>query len=548
MAQSQSDDGYRPVVNLGLPFADEQRSRGLVEFRLRRFVEAAILFKRCAEEAPDQAGAHFLQSRASLLSRDYAGARLACQRALDLEPDSFRGHLLMTRIALSSRNQMLAQSHLAKALALRPRSADLHARLAELLAARTQFKKARELAAAACDIDPTCFPARVVIARCQIAMGQLDDAQRLLSELERERPDEPTLAKLRNLLRLRLNANALGRQLESSAPTTADEDFQKTPQLSLQEAAKPEETTVQSIEHGPAGQASLAVSAVDMQSGAPQVGQQVEDDRNDEAPTMWSPQTAWLTPNILDHVFVIRSLIVRDLRSKYRHNPAGIITELMRPTAIVVAHDILFWILRRPMPGNVPIVVFVLGGFSVWFAFNAAEQGAATGAKHASAVVVSKVVSEMHLRFAKALWPFLVNLAFCLVAVVPLNVYGFQLPIPNLIETFSIFCVTGILGFGFGMLFEQLNRIWPAAKIAEKLFIWAIFVSMGLYFSVGHMRPPILARVMLYNPLLHLVECERHAFDPAYPISQVNLIYPATFALSLLFLSLAALKCLPVKE
>jgi ABC-type polysaccharide/polyol phosphate export permease len=45
-----------------------------------------------------------------------------------------------------------------------------------------------------------------------------------------------------------------------------------------------------------------------------------------------------------------------------------------------------------------------------------------------------------------------------------------------------------------------------------------------------------------FNPLLHLVEYERYAFDPGYPIALVNLGYPTVFAMSLIMLALMGRK------
>lgn len=549
MAQGQADGPQQISATPDVSDAAALISQGLALFRRRRFADAALAFKRAAEQAPDAAAAQFLQARALLLARDYQNARLVCQNALELTPESLRGHLLMTRIALSSRNQMLAQTHLAKAIALRPRSADLLAKSAELFADRSRFKKARETAQEACDLDPRCFAARLVIVRCEIAGGELESAQALLGELERERPNWPALAKARGLLRQRLNARSPGRPTPTAAPeSTSDEELRAA--LPALDAEEPAAATPQAIERASIISAfRRGPDASEVEDGAPAAAKPP----GAEAP-VYDPlgvdrsRWSWSAPNVLDHIFVVRALIVRNLRMKYGNNPLRLTAELARPTAIVLAHVILFTVLRRPMPGNVPIPVFVLGGFSVWFAFNAMETGASTGALHAGGILALNAVTGMHLRVAKALWPFLVNLAFCLVALAPLNLYGADFPTPNLSLTIFLFCITGVMGFGFGLLFEQLNRFWSMAKVVEKLFVWAIFVSMGLYFSVAHTRPPILAQAMLYNPLLHIVEYERHAFDPGYPVSQVDLSYPIVVAAIVLLSGLVAMKCLPAEE
>ena len=79
------------------------------------------------------------------------------------------------------------------------------------------------------------------------------------------------------------------------------------------------------------------------------------------------------------------------------------------------------------------------------------------------------------------------------------------------------------------------------SKIIVKLMMWAIFVTSGQYISITSVRRTF-AEILWFNPLLHLVEYERHAFDPGYPIALVTLIYPAAIAVALLMLALMGMR------
>ncbi len=245
----------------------------------------------------------------------------------------------------------------------------------------------------------------------------------------------------------------------------------------------------------------------------------------------------------LDHLRILRALILRNLQLRYGSNPLGLPLEVLRPLAVVLAHWALFVMLHKPMPGEIPIPLFVLAGFSVWFAFNYTAMGAANGARFPAGATLLPGVTAMHLRLARAAWPLLVNLVFCIAAVLPLRLFGIVLPLPALPQTALIFALAGALGLGFGLLTERLGTISPFAKPAEKLITWALFVTAGLYFVV-YRTLPALAVVLLWNPLLHLVEYERQAFDPGYPLALVNLGYPAILAALVLLLGLASCRAI----
>ena len=244
--------------------------------------------------------------------------------------------------------------------------------------------------------------------------------------------------------------------------------------------------------------------------------------------------------SVFDHAAALRAVLLRGLALKHAGNPLWLPLELLRPTAVIAAPWVLFAVLHKPMPGQIPIPLFVLAGFSVWFAFNYAALGAANGAKFPAGVTAWPGVSPLHLRLARALWPLLINLCFCLLAVLPLELFRSDLSVPDIPLTCLVFAVAGIGGVGYGILFERLAALVPGIAVVEKLLGWMLFVTSGLYFVV-YSSGPIAGSLLLFNPLLHLIEVQRNAFDPGYPLLLVDLRYPAIVAAGLFTLGAAAL-------
>ena len=482
------------------PGTGAQRARGLDLCRRRRFAEAAAVFGQCV--AADGAASALLQARAFLLAGDRARARAACLRALALDPGLVRGHRLLATIARHRGNGGQALVHLRDALKLCPQAASLRAGMAALMLERGQVDGAARLARQALQHDAACDSARLVLAECE-AMRRGRDS--LAAGAAPPAGDGPGGAGPQEPDRAGDGPERLAGVAVATPPSPP-----AVPRLAPGEAALP----------GPAPREP------------PSPGLRPAPLR----PALARPARRGIG---LDDLFVIRALILRNLQLKYHGNRFGLLQELIRPVTVILAHWMLFTLLRKPMPGEIPVAAFVLAGFSVWFAFNYTVQGAAGGAKWPGGATALPGVTAMHLRLARAAWPLLVNLVFCLVALLPFGAFGADLPLPDLPQTALVFLVAGAMGVGFGLLTERLGTVWSIVRPIEKLTVWALFVTCGLYFVVERV-PPVLAAVFLYNPLLHLVELERHAFDPGYPTMMIEPAYPVCVAAVLLVLGLAA--------
>ena len=193
------------------------------------------------------------------------------------------------------------------------------------------------------------------------------------------------------------------------------------------------------------------------------------------------------------------------------------------------------------MPADISVFTFVIAGFPVWFAFNGAFNGATNAGNSPGRATLLPKVTTFHLQLARAVWVWLLNLVICLFGSIPFFFYDVQVQIPDLISTLFIFVLAGAMGFGLGLVAEQLSEPWPMSKIIVRLIMWATFVTSGQYVSISSVKRSF-AEVLWFNPLLHLVEFERHAFDPGYPVNLVTLFYPAATAIALLMLAFMGIR------
>lgn len=510
---------------------------GLSACRRRRFDDALVAFERWVELDPADAGAWLNLARCQAMAGRLGEAQSSCVRSLALNGAQFRAQWLLARLAARAEDGRLRIAALKEAVALRPASVHLRLILVGLMLRRIQHKAAMVVAKEALVLAPADPRVTLAVARCHLVLGHLAQAEAMLAQSGGAEEYDTERDRLRQDLAVRRDRAAAQSPAAARSPAAGTSPAVEggvgpgsRPAVAV--AVLPDEVrpTVQAIPIGltprptPIGRtppwSGTRPGALNVESlVTPDVLRTIERSRRG--------------PGFVDHVLIVRALILRDIRLRHRDNSLGVLVELVRPAVVVFVHYWLFYLLHKPMPGQIPIEIYVLAGFSVWFAFNGSWLGAASGGKWPAGATLLPGITELHLRVAKAAWPLLLNLSFCFLALVPLKLFDRDLPLANVPETSLIFAIAGLSGFGLGLMLDRLGRRVPLIKTIEKLLTWALFVTSGLYFSL-ETTPPIVAGWFWYNPLLHLVEYERHAFDPGYPISLLDLSYPAVVMVGLL--------------
>ncbi len=477
--------------------AQDAMAAGVDAFRRRGFAEAAARFEAAAALAPDHPAPRLCLSRALALAGRLADARRACDEAARLDAANARTFLLAARLAARADDGRARIAHLKAVVSLRPGAVALRLQLAAALGRRLQHRPALAVVEEALALAPDDPAVRLAAVRCHLALNGIAAAADHLARSGAGGSLEPE--------RERLRADLALRRARADGPAAAGNGGRAVPPA----AASP-----------PAAPAAPRPAPAEVEAIV-------------TAATLRRIELTRRRPRLTDHLMILRALVLRDLRAHHRSSVIGVLAELLRPALVVFVHYWLFYFLKRPMPGRIPIEVYVVAGFSTWFAFQATWAGASTGAKWPGGATAWPGVTDLHLRLAKAGWGLLLNLAFCLLALVPLQLFGFEGSVPDLSETCLVFAMAGGSGFGLGLILEGLGRRFSFVKTFEKLLTWALFITSGLYFSIAT-TPALVARYYWYDPLLHLLEHARHAFDPGYPVALLDLRYPALFTVGLL--------------
>lgn len=492
-----ADEEAAAALRLEPGSPEARRLRGVALARLRRFAEAAEAFRAWIAVAPREAAAEFSLARALLLMADEAGAEAACWRAAAHDRNLARAHLLLARIALAHGKLGQAQAHLKDAVDARPRAASLRAMLARVMLRRSRLQGALKMARTALAIDPGCDSAALVIAELNIVDGKFAEAQAILRQLAERRPDWVEL-------------HALERELAEANPDGA----RREPPLLIEPAPEDAEEAAEDWhaageQQGWGGDRPGGFSA-GATSGAAAI----------TMPPLYAEN------DFLDQVFLLRALILRQLRLHYRETSVGFLLEYLRPTIVMTLHYILFTALKKPMPSKIPIELFIIGSFTTWFCAVHVLRGTSNSARDSSGM---PGVTDLHLAIARTVWEFLSMLSFAVFCVLLLKFCGRAEPIPNLPKLILYFALAATIGLGLGLILKGLGRVFASMETVRKNILWILYVTSGHYFSIAEGRHG-LAPYVWWNPLLHISELTRQALFPGYPTQLVNLWYPMLMA------------------
>ena len=236
--------------------------------------------------------------------------------------------------------------------------------------------------------------------------------------------------------------------------------------------------------------------------------------------------------SLSDNGFLVRNLVRREVRGRYRNAMLGYAWTVIEPTLL----SVVYWFLFIMLAGNPDkhYAVWVLIGVIVWSCFGKSLMSSVTS--------LSGNVRTIHLVFfpriifpATAVFANIVITLMSSMVIFPIIwAYGFPIGIHLILIPLSIF-LAGILGLGLGIIFAPLNCI---QKDVEHLFRFIVragfFVSPVMWTYEMALERGMFGEIVLWNPMVAPITMARHGLMGKWPDMPVNsIIYSISFAIGL---------------
>jgi ABC-2 type transport system permease protein len=212
---------------------------------------------------------------------------------------------------------------------------------------------------------------------------------------------------------------------------------------------------------------------------------------------------AWYPTRQRD-AFIIRQLVTRDFKLKYRRSTLGVAWSVLNPLlmmAVMAAVFSQFMAQRDPIIGNYPLYL-ILGNTAFTLMNDATSQGMRS-IIDASSLLKKVKINRYVFPVQKVLFAVL-NYVFSLVAVAIVmlffhvlpTVHALLLPVP--VALLAVFCI------GLALLLSTASVFFR-----DVIHLWSVVITAWTYatplFYSTNILPPWMVRLELFNPMYHYV-------------------------------------------
>jgi len=208
------------------------------------------------------------------------------------------------------------------------------------------------------------------------------------------------------------------------------------------------------------------------------------------------------------HRFLVRNLVRREVRGKYRNAVLGYTWTILEPALLTSVYFFLFVMLAGNPDEMYP--VWVILGVIVWSCFGKALQGTVSS--------LSRNAQTIHLvYFPRIIFPLtavigniVISLMSCLIVIPIMLVYDLPFTIYVLYIPISVL-VAGFLGVGLGMLVAPLNCIFRDVEHLFRFIVRAgFFLSPVMWTYEMALERGAIGEYVLFNPMVMPITMARH--------------------------------------
>ena len=218
---------------------------------------------------------------------------------------------------------------------------------------------------------------------------------------------------------------------------------------------------------------------------------------------------------LIEYRELIRNLVVRDLKVRYKNSVLGILWSLLNPLLMMTVFTVVFTVM---MPSNIPdFPVFVLCGLLPWNFFSA-SMTAATGSIVENAPLVKKVYFPREVLPLSVVLSNLVNFLIALIVLfamimvfrVRLTAWVLLLPLIILIQV--------MFTAGMAFFLSTLNVFYRDTKIIVEVLMMAWFFVTPVFYPIKNLphnymlwgiNVDVWRWIRILNPMASLVAAYR---------------------------------------
>ena len=229
--------------------------------------------------------------------------------------------------------------------------------------------------------------------------------------------------------------------------------------------------------------------------------------------------------------FLLKELVVRGIRLKYRHSYLGLIWTLLEPLLTMIVLTIVFGTLYGRTKD---FSVYILTGRLLYSFFASSTKNSLKSIRSHSSIIKKVYVPKYLYPLSTIIYQYILFLLSLIVLIavgvvmrIKPTLYLLQAPVPLILLFF--------LAYGLGMLLATVGVFFRDIE-----YLWSVICMLIMYTCAIFYRPERLLYskfgwILKYNPLFCIIQLFRSAVFGSW-MSRDYLIYSSVFCLAVLLL------------
>jgi capsular polysaccharide transport system permease protein len=234
---------------------------------------------------------------------------------------------------------------------------------------------------------------------------------------------------------------------------------------------------------------------------------------------------------------VVWALMLRETKTLFGKHKLGYLWAVINAVYQVG----VFWLIRELVgfhpPHGMSTPVFLLGGFIPWLIFSKGVSNGMSAVWANRSLLTYPQIFPLDPLIARILLQTAMQiLVFILLLCVALGI-GQHVEIENPHAILLALLLALLFGFGGGAICSALNLMWPITSQLVPMVTRVLFFTSGIFYSVVDL-PWSARKILIFNPLTHIIEYMRQGFVSDYGKQYISLLYAFSFALVMLVVGL----------
>jgi len=224
---------------------------------------------------------------------------------------------------------------------------------------------------------------------------------------------------------------------------------------------------------------------------------------------------------------VLFALVQREMKARVGGQWVGAVWTLFEPLAHVALMVAILGSLRGAVMPGIEYPVFLAVGLVPFFLFQNLAFRLMDGIDSNRGLFSYRQVKPFDTLISRAAVESLMNLMVYALTLGVMAWIGFHVLPHQPLEMIGINLLIILFGTAFGIFAAVITHERPRARSLMRMLMFPLYMASGVIFPVD-LLPREYIEILLWNPMLHLVELSRASFIAAYtPTRGINALYPA---------------------